>query len=104
MSLADTYRDNAADCAFLAERAKDEDTKHTLMRMEAAWRTLASKEFWTVSVGNRCPDRAAVFCQLCPMVSELRNEQTKSNIVRPIPNLRGAASAKPFGLYRQASS
>jgi hypothetical protein len=44
MSLADTFRDNAADCAFLAERAEDEDTKHTLMRMEAAWRTLAIQQ------------------------------------------------------------
>jgi hypothetical protein len=44
MSLADTFRDNAADCAFLAERAEDEDTKHTLMRMAAAWRTLANQQ------------------------------------------------------------
>jgi hypothetical protein len=42
MCLADTYRDNADDCAFLAKRAEDEETKHTLMRMEAAWRTLAN--------------------------------------------------------------
>ena len=42
MSLADTYRDNAADCAFLAERSEDEETRLTLKRMEAAWRTLAS--------------------------------------------------------------
>jgi hypothetical protein len=34
---------------------------------------------------------------------ELRSEQTKSNIHRPPPNLRGAASAKPFGLHRQTS-
>jgi hypothetical protein len=34
---------------------------------------------------------------------ELGSEQTKSNIFRPAPNLRGAASAKPFGLNRQAS-
>jgi hypothetical protein len=44
MSLADTYRDNAADCAFLAERAEDDDTKHTLMGMEAAWRMLANQQ------------------------------------------------------------
>jgi predicted ATPase len=44
MSLADTYRDNTADCAFLAERAEDEDTKHALMPMEAAWRTLANQQ------------------------------------------------------------
>jgi predicted ATPase len=44
MSLADTFRDNAADCAFLAERAEDEDTKHALTRMEAALRTLANQQ------------------------------------------------------------
>jgi hypothetical protein len=44
MSLADTFRDNAADCAFLAKRAEDENTKHALMRMEAAWRTLAKQQ------------------------------------------------------------
>jgi hypothetical protein len=44
MSQADTFRDNAEDCAFLARRAEDEDTKLTLMRMEAAWRTLANQQ------------------------------------------------------------
>jgi hypothetical protein len=44
MSLADTFRDNAADCAFLAQRAEDEETKLALMRMEAAWRTLANQQ------------------------------------------------------------
>lgn len=44
MSLADTFRDNAADCAFLAQRAEDEEEKLTLLRMEAAWRTLANEQ------------------------------------------------------------
>jgi hypothetical protein len=44
MSLADTFRDSAADCAFLAKRAEDQDMKHALMRMEAAWRTLANQQ------------------------------------------------------------
>jgi hypothetical protein len=44
MSLADLYRDNAADCAFLAERAEDEETRVAFMRMEEAWRTLASQQ------------------------------------------------------------
>jgi len=44
MSLADLYRDNAADCAFLAERAEDEEIRVAFMRMEAAWRTLASQQ------------------------------------------------------------
>jgi ferric-dicitrate binding protein FerR (iron transport regulator) len=44
MSLADLYRDNAADCAFLAERAEDEETRAAFMRMETAWRTLADQQ------------------------------------------------------------
>jgi hypothetical protein len=44
MSLADTYRDNAADCAFLAERSEDDETRLTFKRMEAAWRTLANQQ------------------------------------------------------------
>jgi hypothetical protein len=44
MSLADVFRDNAADCAFLAERAEDEETKHTFLQMEAAWRILANQQ------------------------------------------------------------
>lgn len=44
MSLADTFRDNAADCAFLAQQAGDEEEKLTLLRMEAAWRTLANQQ------------------------------------------------------------
>jgi hypothetical protein len=32
---------------------------------------------------------------------KLGNEQTKSNILRPIPNVLGATSAKPFGHRRQ---
>jgi hypothetical protein len=44
MSEADTFRDNAEECAFLAQRAEDEDTRLTLMRIEAAWRTLANQQ------------------------------------------------------------
>jgi hypothetical protein len=44
MSLADTFRDNASDCAFLAERSEDEETRLTFKTMEAAWRTLADQQ------------------------------------------------------------
>jgi hypothetical protein len=44
MSLADVFRDNAADCAFLADRAEDEETKLAFLRMESAWRTLANQQ------------------------------------------------------------
>ncbi|WP_245332525.1 hypothetical protein [Bradyrhizobium erythrophlei] len=44
MSLVDIFRDNAEDCAFLARRCEDDDTKLTFLRMEAAWRTLADQQ------------------------------------------------------------
>ncbi|HTF70239.1 MAG TPA: hypothetical protein VK638_46940 [Edaphobacter sp.] len=44
MSSPDIFRDNAEDCAFLAERAEDEETKLALKRMEEAWRTLAQEQ------------------------------------------------------------
>ena len=38
------FRDNAEDCAFLAERAGDIEVKRALKRMEEAWRTLAQEQ------------------------------------------------------------
>jgi hypothetical protein len=40
MNLSDIFRDNAEDCAFLAERTED----GALKRMEEAWRTLAQEQ------------------------------------------------------------
>jgi ferric-dicitrate binding protein FerR (iron transport regulator) len=44
MNLSDVYRDNAEDCAFLAECAEDGDVKRALKRMEEVWRTLAQEQ------------------------------------------------------------
>jgi hypothetical protein len=38
------FRDNAEDCAFLAERADDGEVRSALKRMEEAWRTLAQEQ------------------------------------------------------------
>jgi hypothetical protein len=46
MSLADIFRDNAADGAFLAQRSEDKEIRVTFIRMEAAWRTLANLQEW----------------------------------------------------------
>jgi hypothetical protein len=43
MNSAKCFRDNAEDCAFLAECA-DKETKLALKRMEEAWRTLAQEQ------------------------------------------------------------
>ena len=51
MNLSDVYRDNAEDCAFLAERAEDGEVKRALKRMEEAWilvspgKTVREEEF-----------------------------------------------------------
>jgi hypothetical protein len=37
MNLSDVYRDNAEDCAFLAERAEDGEVKRAPKRLEEAW-------------------------------------------------------------------
>lgn len=44
MNLADIFRDNAEDCAFLDERAQDEGAHRALKRMEEAWRILAEEQ------------------------------------------------------------
>ena len=44
MNLSDIFRDNAEDCAFLAERAGDTEVKRALKRMEESWRTLAQEQ------------------------------------------------------------
>ena len=44
MNLPDIFRDNAEDCAFLAERNEDGEVKRALKRMEEAWRTLAQEQ------------------------------------------------------------
>jgi hypothetical protein len=44
MNLSDIFRDNAEDCAFLAERAEVGEVKRALRRMEEAWRTLAQEQ------------------------------------------------------------
>jgi len=43
---SDIFRDNAANCAQLAERAKEEPTFKRYKRMEAAWRALAEEQDW----------------------------------------------------------
>ena len=46
MKRSDEFRENADDCAQLAERADDEPTFNRYKRMEAAWRALAEEQDW----------------------------------------------------------
>jgi hypothetical protein len=50
---SDTFRENAQNCAFLAERAKDDAAFHRFKRMEAAWLALAEEQDWLD--GEKCP-------------------------------------------------
>jgi hypothetical protein len=46
MKQSDDFRENAENCAQLAERSKDEPTFKRYKRMEAAWRALAEEQDW----------------------------------------------------------
>ncbi|MDB5518152.1 MAG: hypothetical protein JWQ17_4910 [Tardiphaga sp.] len=50
---SDAFRDNAQNCAFLAERAKDDAAFQRFKRMEAAWLALAEEQDWLD--GEKCP-------------------------------------------------
>jgi hypothetical protein len=46
MKQSDNFRENAENCAQLAERATDEPTYLRYKRMEAAWLALAHEQDW----------------------------------------------------------
>jgi len=43
---SEIYRQNAENCAYLAEGASDEPTRQRYKRMEAAWRSIADEQDW----------------------------------------------------------
>ena len=43
---SEIYRQNAENCAYLAEEALSEPTRQRYKRMEAAWRSLADEQDW----------------------------------------------------------
>jgi hypothetical protein len=46
MKQSDHFRENAENCAALAERATDDATFKRYKRMENAWRALAEEQDW----------------------------------------------------------
>ena len=46
MKQSQHFRENADNCAQLAERAKDEPASKRYKRMEEAWRALAEEQDW----------------------------------------------------------
>jgi hypothetical protein len=46
MKQSEIYRQNAENCAYLAEGAPNEPTRQRYKRMEAAWRALADEQDW----------------------------------------------------------
>jgi hypothetical protein len=46
MKQSEIFRENAENCAHLAESAANEPTFHRYKRMEAAWRALAHEQDW----------------------------------------------------------
>ena len=58
MKQSDIFRENAENCAQLAESADSEPTFNRYKRMEAAWRALADEQDWLD--GEISPSRIAV--------------------------------------------
>jgi hypothetical protein len=46
MKQSEIFRENAENCAHLAESAANEPSFHRYKRMEAAWRALADEQDW----------------------------------------------------------
>ena len=46
MKQSEIYRQNAENCAYLAEGSSNEPTRQRYKRMEAAWRALADEQDW----------------------------------------------------------
>ena len=46
MKQSEIFRENAENCAHLAESAANEPAFHRFRRMEAAWRALADEQDW----------------------------------------------------------
>ncbi|MFZ0766154.1 hypothetical protein [Bradyrhizobium sp.] len=46
MKQSEIFRENAENCAHLAEGAANEPAFHRYKRMEAAWRALADEQDW----------------------------------------------------------
>lgn len=46
MKQSEIFRENAENCAHLAESATSEPAFHRYKRMEAAWRALADEQDW----------------------------------------------------------
>jgi hypothetical protein len=46
MKQSEIFRENAENCAHLAEGAVNEPASHRYRRMEAAWRALADEQEW----------------------------------------------------------
>ncbi len=58
MKQSEIFRENADNCAQLAESAISEPTFNRYKRMEAAWRALANEQDWLD--GEVAPARIAV--------------------------------------------
>ena len=57
MKQSEIFRENAENCAHLAESAASEPTFNRYKRMEAAWRALADEQDWLD--GEIAPTRIA---------------------------------------------
>ena len=61
MKQSEIFRENAENCAQLAEAASSEPAFQRYKRMEAAWRALADEQDWLD--GEVCPTRISAASQ-----------------------------------------
>jgi hypothetical protein len=52
VTTAKQYRENADNCAQLAEEAETEPARNRFKRMESAWRALAEEQDWLDGEGE----------------------------------------------------
>jgi hypothetical protein len=61
MKQSEIYRQNAENCANLAEDAANEPTRQRYKRMEAAWRALADEPDWLDGEPNPGQEEGPMF-------------------------------------------
>ena len=62
MKESDKYRENAANCAVLAQQAKHGPARNRYKRMETAWLSLANEQDWLD--GEVPPERIVNECDI----------------------------------------
>jgi hypothetical protein len=100
---SDHFRENAENCAQLAERSEDEPTFKRYKRMEAAWRALAEEQDWLD--GEAAPKKVARIMVLAreaiaepdgALLTPLQRIRRLSKKARPAKKTQSAGRVKRY--------